>query len=226
MKISVMKLIRFLSILIILINFNLIYGQSQKNDSINSSLDSIYQTDQNIRFKLIDLQKKDEMQPEELKNIIVKMNKIDSVNLNKIKSLIDNYGWPENLSFQRNQTIFLVIQHSDLGTQQQYLPIIQKAVEEGKTLPSNLAILEDRISLREGKKQIYGSQIFVDSKTGKKYVEPLKNPETVDKRRAKVGLPTMNEYLKQTNQMEWSIEKYYKDLPEIEKLLKKYHKIN
>jgi len=221
-----MRLLKLLCLLFLSINFSSIYGQSQKNDSINSLLDSIYETDQKIRYELIDLQNKGKIQPGELKEIFVKMTKIDSMNLIEINSLLNNYGWPENLSFQRNQTIFLVIQHSDLETQQKYLPVIRKAVEQGKTLPSNLAILEDRISIREGKKQIYGSQIYVDSKTDKKYVEPLEDPETVDERRAKVGLPTMSEYLKQTNQMEWSLEQYYKDLPKIERILKQNQKRN
>jgi len=36
--------------------------------------------------------------------------------------------------------------------------VVESAVKEGKTLASNLAVLKDRITLREGGKQIYGSQ--------------------------------------------------------------------
>lgn len=214
-----MRLLQFLTTFLLIINFTTIYGQTVKTDSINLVLDSIYQTDQSIRFKLISLQKKRKMQTDEFRNTIIQMKKIDAENLDKVKSILDNYEWPENLTQQANQTIFLVIQHADLETQKQYLPLVRKAVEEGKTLPSNLALLEDRMALREGKKQIYGSQVFIDSETGNKYVQPLKNPETVDERRAKVGLLPMSDYLKQSFQMEWSVEQYKKDLPKIKKLL-------
>ncbi|MEJ7677411.1 MAG: hypothetical protein WKG06_05970 [Segetibacter sp.] len=43
--------------------------------------------------------------------------------------------------------------------------------------------------------------MWVDSKTGKKYVDLLDDPDGVDKRRAQVGLPPMAEYLSQYFQM-------------------------
>lgn len=217
---TIMRLLNFAITLITFVTFSSIYGQSQKTDSINSALNEIHQTDQNIRFELLAMQKKGEMQTDDFKNLILKMKKTDSINLSKIKAILDKYGWPKNLNQQANQTIFLVIQHAELKSQEKYLPLMRKAVKEGKTLPSNLALLEDRIALRKGKNQIYVSQVFIDSKTGEKYVEPLEDPETVDKRRTKVGLSTMDEYLKQAFQMEWSIEQYYKDLPKIKKILR------
>ncbi len=36
------------------------------------------------------------------------------------------------------------LQHADLPTQEKYLPMIRQAEKDGKTLSSNLALLEDR----------------------------------------------------------------------------------
>ena len=193
------------------------FAQNSEATPIQQKLDSIWKSDQEIRFELIRLQQEGKTNSEEFKDLIINMKKQDSLNLIEVKSILDN-GWPENLTIQGNQTLFLVIQHSDLETQKKYLPAIEQAVAENKTLPSNLALLKDRIALREGDKQIYGSQVFIDSKTGKKYVEPIKNPEKVDSLRADVGLPPMKVYLIQSFQMNWDLEQYYENLPQLKKL--------
>ena len=93
--------------------------------------------------------------------------------------------------------------------------MIKKAEKEGKTLSSNLAILQDRIAMREGKKQIYGSQGFKDKTTGISYTYPMINPDKLDKRRKSMGLKPMKEY-----DGEWDLNQYKKKLPEILKIVK------
>jgi hypothetical protein len=113
----------------------------------------------------------------------------------------------------------MVIQHSDLKTQQKYLPMMRTAVKEGKTEARWLALLEDRVALGEGRKQIYGSQIYLNKKTNKSYVAPLEDPDNVDKRRKEVGLDPLSHYLKQWDLI-WNQEEYKKQLPELELLNK------
>jgi hypothetical protein len=55
-------------------------------------------------------------------------------------------------------------------------------------------LLEDRILLREGKKQIYGSQVR-RNEAGEWEAHSLEDPERVDERRASVGLPPLAQYL-------------------------------
>ena len=210
-------MIKIIVSLAMLLASSIVTSQNQ-SQNIQTQLDSIWKTDQEIRFKLIQLQQEGKMNSDETKELAQQMKTQDSVNLEKVESILQN-GWPDDLNMQGNQTIFLVIQHADLQTQKEYLPVIEKAVQDNKTFPANLALLKDRMALREGKKQIYGSQIFIDSNTGKKYVQPLQNPEGVDKLRAEVGLPSMETYLQQSFQMDWNLKEYYKNLPEIEKLL-------
>ncbi|MVN90831.1 hypothetical protein GO816_06810 [Mucilaginibacter sp. HME9299] len=96
--------------------------------------------------------------------------------------------------------MFLVIQHADIKTQEKYLPLMRAAVKEGKAHPANLALLEDRLAIRQGKKQIYGSQISID-KTGKATIDAIDDEPNVNKRRAAVGLQPLENYVKQ-----WEIE--------------------
>lgn len=141
----------------------------------------------------------------------------DSINLFQVKQILDQYGWlgADVVSDQGNSTLFLVIQHSDLATQEKYLPMMREAVKNGKAAGSSLALLEDRVALGQGKRQIYGSQISRDPETQEYYISPLEDPDNVDKRRAEVGLGPLSEYVIHW-QIKWDIEKYKKDLPKLE----------
>ena len=73
---------------------------------------------------------------------------------------------------------------------------MEEAVNLGCARSSDLAMLKDRILVKQGKKQMYGTQLIYDENLGSYVVEPLVYPESVDERRAVVGLPSMSEYLK------------------------------
>lgn len=120
----------------------------------------------------------------------------DSINLWIVAGVLDKFGWPgPEIITHHGNTLFLVIQHSDLTIQQKYLPLMRDAVKRGAAENSSLALLEDRIALGLGRCQIYGSQIGFDEKTKKYYVLPLLDPGEVDKRREAVGLGTLQEYV-------------------------------
>jgi hypothetical protein len=124
------------------------------------------------------------------------------------------------IGYQGNSTLFLVIQHSDIKTQEKYLPMMKDAVKKGNADSGSLALLEDRIALRKGEKQIYGSQIGRNPETGEFYILPLTDPENVDLRRKEVGLGTIQEYVAFWK-ITWNIEEYKLKLPEYEAKQKK-----
>ncbi len=123
------------------------------------------------------------------------INYIDSSNLAQVESLIALYGWPGKsfVGAHGNYTIFLVIQHADLATQVKYFPMFQRSVDEGESRAMDLAYLQDRILMRQGKKQLYGSQV-VFNKTGGQEFYPIEDEKNVNNRRKKVGLGPMEEY--------------------------------
>ena len=102
-----------------------------------------------------------------------------------------------------------------METQVQYLPMMREAVKNGKAKGSSLALLVDRVALRQGKRQIYGSQIARDQDSPVYYVSPLEDPDNVDKRRAEVGLGPLSEYVSRW-QIKWDVEQYKKDLLKME----------
>ena len=200
-------------------------AEANLNKPLVAELDSIYTEDQKYRLQIDEIEKKYGWESNQMKAHWKIINEKDSVNLIKIKSLLDKYGWlgTDVIGEQGNSTMFLVIQHSDVATQDKYLPMMREAVKNGKAKGSSLALLEDRVALRKGKKQIYGSQIGRDNDTKLYYVSPLEDPDNVDKRRAKVGLEPLADYVNYW-QIKWDVEQYKKDLLTIEAKEKAGHK--
>lgn len=191
------------------------------NHELIKQLDSIYEKDQGIRRRYQEMTSTYKKGSEELEAYWAEMNKIDRENEAEVIQILDEYGWlgSDVVGGKGNTTLFLVIQHAPLETQQKYLPMMRQAVKDGAARGSSLALLEDRVNLRTGKKQIYGSQIGTDE-DGNKYVQALEDPMNVDERRASVGLGPLNDYT-----MRWGFTfdpvEYLKNIKKYEALLEK-----
>jgi hypothetical protein len=184
--------------------------QKELDKPIISMLDSIYSDDQTYRLQLDEIENKFGFNSAEMKTQWRKIKQKDSVNLKKVVYILDTYGWlgANRVGNTGNATLFLVIQHSDQQIQEKYLPMMREAVKKGNAYASDLALLEDRVLLGQGKKQVYGSQLRTNSE-GKTTLSPLEDPDNVDKRRADVGLQPLGEYLKHWN-LVWDVEEYKK----------------
>jgi len=194
-------------------------AQNQSMKALAQELRTIGENDQKDRAQIEYIQNKYGGQSPEMNALWKTIGTSDSINIIKVSAILDRYGWlgPDEVGEEENRTLFLVVQHADLSVQEKYLPMMRKAVIDKKAKSSSLALLEDRVALRQGKKQIYGSQIAWDMKNNRNYILPLEDPNNVDKRRAKVGLPPLSDYIAYWN-MTWDPEQYKKDLPEIEKM--------
>lgn len=118
---------------------------------------------------------------------------IDVANTKRLSEIVDIFGWP-GLRFAgaASQTAFLVLQHSDNATQRKYLPLLRQAVERHDALGAQLALLEDRLRVAEGKPQLYGSQLVGEPL----HFQPIEDEANVDARRRSIGLSSMAEYAK------------------------------
>ncbi len=191
--------------------------QKRRKPLVNM-LDSIYLDDQHGRQQLPEIEKTYGHDSKEMAELWARIQISDSINLAKVRKIIDSLGWlgPDSIGERGSRTLFLVIQHSDQQTQEHYLPIMREAAQKGDADKSSLALLEDRVALAQGKRQIYGSQVG-RGKDGKYYVLPLENPDSVDIRRRSMALGRMSYYLKNWD-MTWDVEAYKKQLPELDKL--------
>lgn len=193
-------------------------AQTKSMQELTEELRIIGENDQKDRAQIEYIQNKYGSESAEMKALWKSMRQNDSVNIIKVGAILDRYGWlgANEIGADANSTLFLVVQHADLPIQEKYLPMMRKAVKDKKAKGSSLALLEDRVALRQGKRQIYGSQVAWNMKTNSHYVMPLEDPDHVDKRRAEVGLPPLAEYVAHWD-MKWDPEQYKKDLPEMEK---------
>lgn len=190
--------------------------QEGMNTELIAVLDSVLITDQKYRWQIDVVEEKHGRDSEEMKELWSTINYWDSVNLVKVKAILDEHGWlgREEVGSEGNRALFLTIQHADIETQNEYLPIMREAVKNNKASGSSLALLEDRVALRNGGKQIYGSQIGRDEE-GNYYVQALEDPEHVDERRAEVGLGPLNDYTQNWN-FNWDVEAHKKRIQEAE----------
>ena len=197
-------------------------AEAKLDKSLITILDAVYREDQQARMDLDSIGKKYGWKSEKMKAQWEIANRKDSINLKKVKKILDERGWlgADVIGYYGNLTLFLVIQHADFATLEKYLPMMREAVKKGNAMASNLALLEDRVAIWKGGKQIYGSQIAQNMVTGEPYVLPLIDPDNVDKRRAEVGLPPMQDYLNHFG-MVWDVKEYKKKLSEEEVKQKK-----
>lgn len=139
-------------------------------------------------------------QSKELIAIVKKQDEIDKKNMARLEEIIKQYGWPGRslVGEEAASAGFLILQHADLTFQKKYFPLVKEGARKGEVRPGDAAMLEDRILMKEGKKQIYGSVVQSGPETGGKLVlHPIEDDEHVDERRAAVGLMPLAEYLKE-----------------------------
>jgi hypothetical protein len=179
-----------------------------ESDSIKKILNKVHQNDQKYRLKIEKTEIKYGMESEHYKKDMKTILHYDSINTKIVSSIIDSYGWlgKDEIGHLGNSTLFLVIQHADLTTQKKYLHVLKDAVKKGNAEPFHLAYLEDRIRLKLGQKQIYGTQATYDSIKGDIIIAPIEDSINVDKRREQIGLPPLEVYLSGMNNRKDSLK--------------------
>lgn len=121
---------------------------------------------------------------------------LDSINLFQVKGILDNQGFPPRLIVGRHNTVlFYVVQHADLEVQEKYYPKFEEAANAGNLSWRVLCLMTDRIRMRKGLKQIYGTQI-TSGKDGESILYEVEDYDNLDKRRQKIGLEPIKDYAK------------------------------
>lgn len=124
------------------------------------------------------------------------MEAVHNENAALLARVFDAVGWPGRRDFGDDGAgaAFLILQHAighpDL--QRRGLALILDAIPEGQANPLDAAYLSDRIAIFEGREQTFGTQFDWDA-DGQLSPAPVRDPETLDERRASVGLPPMAE---------------------------------
>lgn len=172
----------------------------------DSLLCELHERDQQIRHELMRVQRAfiAEQRAELVDSIVMLVEeeeRTDSLNRVVVDSLLQN-GWPEGLSEQSNQTIWLIIDHGDVEYQERYLPLIEQQVMRGIISLADYATLSDRVNVRRQRPQRYGTQTGYTQRYGETftYVYPIEDIAKLDSLRLSVGLDSMHIYLRQVSE--------------------------
>jgi hypothetical protein len=122
------------------------------------------------------------------------MQAVDARHTSRMRKIVEKHGWPGHslVGVDGAHAAWLLVQHADSSFMAQCLPLMERAVAAGEAAGKDYAYLLDRVRMRQGKTQIYGTQ-FTSAADGRLVLYPIEDAEYVDERRRAVGLPSMAE---------------------------------
>lgn len=132
--------------------------------------------------------------------VLSRMSTVDRDNTRWLRGVVEEHGWPTRsmVGDDGAGAAWLLVQHADHDPafQRSCLDLMH-ALPPDETTPKHVAYLTDRVLLAEGQGQVYGTQMeLVD---GTHRPRNLRDPATVDERRAEVGLDGIAEYIESMN---------------------------
>ena len=114
----------------------------------------------------------------------------------RLKQIIAEHGWPSigMVGLRASTAAWLIAQHADhdLNFQRTCRDLMQ-ACGPSEVRACDTAYLIDRVLMQENKPQRYGTQLM-ETDDGSYDFYPIEHIETVDERRAEVGLGTLTQY--------------------------------
>ena len=121
--------------------------------ALKETLENIFERDQYNRLLWSQAVKNHPGDTERNERLARKALMTDSLNLVLVDKILSQHGFPrkEQVGDFGNQAAWLVFQHADLDHQKRFLPQMEAAVSRGDIAPLYLALLRDRIDVREGR---------------------------------------------------------------------------
>lgn len=193
-----MKKLLYIIGLAIAMPFSQLLSQNCDFQKMSADLEAAYNADQQLRRELMEMVSEYQKTGEgttELINYTMKMDTIDTTNQELLDKWFDQCGWPDEISEKAHSAILLIVQHADINYINKYINELKTKVDNKLLAADDYAILFDRKMMYEGKAQHYGTQT-IESPSSKNLVWPVIQIDSLDIRRASVGLPSMKSYFK------------------------------
>ncbi|MGA1772399.1 MAG: DUF6624 domain-containing protein [Flavobacteriaceae bacterium] len=128
-----------------------------------------------------------------------KMEKLHLKNARALDAIIQKMGYPtiDKVGKAASEAAWLVIQHviSNPSFMKKFQQLLQKAVEQGKANPRDLAYLSDRIATFENRPQLHDTAFDWDQK-GQLSPKRYDNLQKVNQRRKALGLIPLEDQVK------------------------------
>ena len=122
----------------------------------------------------------------------------DSSNTAWLKTYVARWGFPTSaqMGHEAVNAAFLIVQHSiqDTAFMRSMLPAVEEASKRGDLKGGDVAMLFDRVEVKAGRPQRYGTQLSLHD--GHWVLDPIADSAHVDERRREMGLPPLSVYLR------------------------------
>jgi hypothetical protein len=121
---------------------------------------------------------------------------VDARNTRRMKEIVQSIGWPtiSKVGSETASNAWLLVQHADHDVDfQEHCLSLMKESNEGDVDKHNIAYLEDRIRINQGRGQIYGTQFKQEDV--QHIPLPIEDEENVDSRRAEMGMGPLSEQI-------------------------------
>jgi len=124
------------------------------------------------------------------------ISRADRQHSQRLKEIVQRFGWVNKsmVGVDGVAAAFVIIQHSpDVTFQQSMLPYLKRSFQHSEAISGQqLALLTDRILIRLGKPQRYGTQFdVIDAKV---VFKSIRDPDSVDERRRELNMPSLDCY--------------------------------
>jgi hypothetical protein len=159
---------------------------------LRAEFEALLESDRKVRTGL-----KSGMDQKAMRAIFDQMQVVDTANQARLDELVERHGWPlaKDVGEKAVLGAFLVVQHARREYMSRYQPMIEKSVERGDLPKWEFARFDDRLRMRSGMPQRYGTQTNTDEK-GITTFWQIEDEANVDKRRAEVGYGPLAEHAK------------------------------
>ena len=123
------------------------------------------------------------------------MLRVDRLHAKRVREIVGACGWPGKslVGTDGAQGFWLLVQHFEISDQDEYLPMMDAAVKKGEADGKYYAYLLDRVRVRHGQKQLYGTQYQINA-AGEWVREDIEDPARLDERRRSVGMLPLAEF--------------------------------
>ncbi|SHE85708.1 DUF6624 domain-containing protein [Pedobacter caeni] len=169
------------------------YEGSLKHPQLRKKINLLTLNDQRLRYARIQATNK-----EEQRTIDEQIHQSDRDNLEEVKKILKEYGWPKLSDIGRDgqNNLWLMVQHADhdVSFQQYALGLMEQIKHSGQLTMENYAFLYDRVKCNLNYKQSYGTQVNWSGNGKAAGFRRIAGESEVDQRRKLLGLPPLYIY--------------------------------
>jgi hypothetical protein len=185
------------------------FAEGQSDVLLQHKIDSLYTIDQQVQSDMILAYQRNEGQ-----KVIESLDKIKDATFKRqvivLKEIIHQYGLPTYrlVGKAASDNFLTMVNHgfSDIPFQEQIAKLAQPEVSRDNISGPALAMMIDKMRINSDRQQLYGSQLTYDS-AGHAMPVNLYKPRKVDKRRKKMKMNPIAEYLQMATELHQQMNK-------------------